>query len=287
MPSIISPALKAEFQKGSPNVATCVKITREDGQVFGFTSLDESFTFGGVLYNHNGSVDPTSIKSSAGTGVDSAEFTGPVSANSIILPEEVRRGLWNDADVEIFKVNPLSLGDGKKDQLNGFIGGITLEDLLWKVEVFGLSAYLKQEVGDVTSLTCLTTFCSNQCKLNVADFTFTRTVSDVDDAKTVDFQTDNHASGYYTKGWIEFLDGPNAGYKREVKLHTLVGGNTAHIILRDPFPYTPENGQQAKLTRGCNKLWVTCSTVFHNGRNFRGEPHIPGSETIATIGRQN
>ena len=40
----------------------------------------------------------------------------------------------------------------------------------------------------------------------------------------------------------------------------------------------PQEGDTLKLTAGCDKTFKTCREKFGNGLNFRGFPHLPGSD---------
>ena len=45
-----SPALLAHMAQGTTTIAWCWKVTRTDGEVFGFTSVDRDLTIDGVTY---------------------------------------------------------------------------------------------------------------------------------------------------------------------------------------------------------------------------------------------
>ena len=40
-------------------------------------------------------------------------------------------------------------------------------------------------------------------------------------------------------------------------------------------------GSRAILREGCDHTFSTCSARFGNGRNFRGEPFLPGNDLLS------
>ena len=52
------------------------------------------------------------------------------------------------------------------------------------------------------------------------------------------------------------------------------------VGLRD-VPRAPvEIGCRVELREGCDKRFATCVSRFANGVNFRGEPHLPGTDLL-------
>jgi uncharacterized phage protein (TIGR02218 family) len=56
-----------------------------------------------------------------------------------------------------------------------------------------------------------------------------------------------------------------------------------------PMPNTIALGDSFTVSAGCDKQFDTCISRFSNAINFRGEPHVPGTdkllETSATRSR--
>ncbi len=42
-------------------------------------------------------------------------------------------------------------------------------------------------------------------------------------------------------------------------------------------------GEQVSVVAGCDKQIETCRTKFSNALNFRGFPHMPGNDFVASI----
>lgn len=87
---------------------------------------------------------------------------------------------------------------------------------------------------------------------------------------------DQVATGWFTWGWVEWLDGPNAGARMEVSLFTN-GAGIGAFKLAMPMARASLVGDKFKVTAGCDGRRVTCVNKFSNILNFRGEPDIPGN----------
>lgn len=88
-------------------------------------------------------------------------------------------------------------------------------------------------------------------------------------------------SGYFDRGLITFTSGPNTGLSMEVKSYTV-----GQMILVLPMPYVVAVGNTYSLIAGCDKTFPTCRDRFSNVLNFRGEPYLPGTDSIVQVGRK-
>lgn len=114
--------------------------------------------------------------------------------------------------------------------------------------------------------------CARRAALTV---TFAGTVNSVTSSLIFASNALTQAAGYFTGGEVRWLTGANAGLKREVKEFA-----NKQIILALPMPYAIANGDTFNVLAGCDKLFATCKAKFNNVANFRGEPHIPGTDAI-------
>lgn len=58
------------------------------------------------------------------------------------------------------------------------------------------------------------------------------------------------------------------------------------IKLAVPMTRTIDAGTTYQITRGCDRKWQTCKTVFNNLVNFRGFPFVPGIERAYKVNNQ-
>lgn len=283
------------------SVALCVKVTRRDGQVFGFTSANSALRVLGVNYAPEASVTTSSLRATEDTGVDNLEAVGLIQSASVTVAD-IRAGTWNHAAVEMFLVNYEDLTQGRLVFFRGRVANIDYEDGQFTFELRGLGARLAQQVVQVTSPKCrVKELFDAQCFVGGANFDGGLTPGDFRHAATVDsvpggggglvinFDTDDIADGALAEGKVTFdasTGGLNAGLAREIKAHTRVSATIAQVTLHEVFPYAVAAGDVAELEQGCDRRFETCRDKFLNGGNFRGEPLIPGFGKITRRGRR-
>ncbi|TAF39061.1 MAG: hypothetical protein EAZ66_05445 [Alphaproteobacteria bacterium] len=83
------------------------------------------------------------------------------------------------------------------------------------------------------------------------------------------------AAQLFTHGVLTFTSGANKGISTEI-----LSFQSPEIQLALPLPFTPMIGDAYSMTQGCDRSFTTCSTRFNNALNFRGEPHIPGTDRL-------
>ncbi|RQS15525.1 DUF2163 domain-containing protein [Burkholderia sp. Bp9002] len=81
--------------------------------------------------------------------------------------------------------------------------------------------------------------------------------------------------GYFAYGLVRWLTGLNAGQTMEVK--TFAPGV---VTLGMPMPNAIHVGDTYSIVAGCDKQFGTCQARWNNIVHFRGEPYIPGPDTI-------
>ena len=81
----LSPALQAHLDDGTTTLAWCWKITRADGQSFGFTDHDCPLAFGGTDY------EPESGLSASEIGIVMGTFAAATFAVRLAIPFVVHR----------------------------------------------------------------------------------------------------------------------------------------------------------------------------------------------------
>lgn len=274
--------------------ALLVKITRQDGQIFGFTTFDDELVFDGVTYEAFAAMEASDLRSTAGTGVDNVEAMGALMSNRI-TDTDVLAGLWDQADVLLSECVWSDLALGDLTYLKGSLGEWTLETGRYRTELRSLAQRLAQQIVELYQPTCrVARLFDSRCYVRgvnydetntPADFRSTHTVASVGSVTEITFAANSQATGYYRHGRVAFTTGANAGIEREIKEHTLSGGQ-AVVTLQEAFPFTVTAGDSALLEAGCDRRLTTCVSRFANAGNFRGEPHLPGTDALLVRGRR-
>lgn len=276
----ISGNLKEIINQEVLNLVRCWKITLENGNTLCFTTSNEDFVYQNEKYNSISAYEISNLNANIDINDDSAEISNLI-VNDLIKDSDILSGLYNNAKVEIFIINKDNLDAGKVSLLNGNIADIEYKDNVFIAKVSGLKTQLNKTIGDVYSPLCRCGFCSDKCKLNKNNFTFSGIVSSV--INNVNFETNTttitqKSRGYFDYGIIEFTSGKNIGQKTEVKQFQYNS-----IILASELTYKIEVGDNFNITAGCDKQFSTCCNKFNNAINFRGEPHLPGTDILLKI----
>lgn len=287
----ISSNLLAALQSEVAVLAMCVKLTRTDGTVMGFTTYDHNIILAngdGTFQNYDpsNSFEPTAIRQEASEGVDNVEIAG-ILKSSAITDADIRAGKYDGASIQFMLMNPRSANDGVVYLTTGTIGEVTFRDSSFSVEIRSLTQALTQQIGDLFSPTCrVKQLGDSQCKIVLAPFQFARTIAVIDSIYQIEV-VDASVTGYYTYGRVIPVTGANSGLNisREIKSHTFAAGN-AVILLQEAFPYAFTVGDSITLEAGCDRQVSTCINRFANLVNFRGEPFIPGTDKLLHWGRK-
>lgn len=261
-----------------PALATFWLITRIDGIQFGFTDWTNDITTAGITYKSS----PGGSRSASQQRVDLA--TPSMEVTSIIADvsdEDIRAGKYSGASVKIFMAVPTDadfLTYGTIRLPGAYIGEIKTQDGVYVAEIRGLSYALSQSFIEVYTPTCRADFCDARCKLNPASFTVSAAITVVAGANA--FAPSTAPAGAGLKfGVCTFTSGKNKGFSIEVQQWD---GVFATLYL--PAPFAMHIGDTVDLLAGCDKTIATCTNVYNNSFNFRGEPAIPGMNFLFDYG---
>lgn len=282
-------ALAANFASGAPTPAHALRVTRADGQVFGFTSARRSVEISGVVYDAAQGLDASAIVASAGLDTDNLELT-TLDDGSLFTQADVVGGVWQGAAFVIFRYNWAAPTDGIEPVMAGTFGNVSLRQGAIVVELRGLQQYLQQPVGNLTSKTCRARFAdfprpngNNRCGLIAADHTEAVTVGTATSRRMFAIVRAPGASGPIPDGALDeglaiFTGGPNAGITAKIRAY--VG---AVVTLATDLPYLPATSDTLNVINGCRKrLDEDCAARFSNERRFQGEPHRPSIDTLTS-----
>jgi hypothetical protein len=108
---------QTHLDSGYLTTATLWKITRRDGEVFGFTDHDQDIEFGGLTYDASTSYNRTATADQAGFAVANMVIES-ILDSTLIVESDILAGLWDYAQVEMRTVN-------WQDRQTRYVTGIT------------------------------------------------------------------------------------------------------------------------------------------------------------------
>jgi uncharacterized phage protein (TIGR02218 family) len=269
-------------------LATCYKITRKDGTVTGFTSLDDNIVIDGVTYLASTGFTQSTFEETSDLRVNNLDIQGIISSPDI-TEDDLLSGKYSQAVCDIFIVNYKSLPSSLTDKTlikwvsTGFLGEVRLTDGQFVVEFRSISQLLSVNQLDLYSPRCrVKRFGNSLCKKDLTSYTFSLTVTTVSSPSSFLHSSTVQADDYFQNGIVKFTGGPNVGLELTCKTY-----KSGLITLVEP-PYFPiAIGHTFRAIRGCDRKFETCRDIFNNVKNFRGEPNtlLPGLDAIAKVQR--
>lgn len=272
----LSPELDAALRLGVGTFATCWRLTRLDGRVFGFTDHDRDLVFDGVTHAASTGFTATEATARADLSVGGLEIEGALQSAAIDVAE-VEAGLWDGATVEIDRVDwtdpsrRLTLG-------RGVLGEIARADGAFTAEVRSLAHRLDETGGRLFQHRCDAELGDARCGVVVTE----RSAS-------VDALIDPHrlrvtgldaaALGDFDRGLVRVIGGAADGFASEIRFHGSDGVGVVLDLWR-PIAAALAVGDALVVTPGCDRRWETCRDRFGNASAFRGFPHIPGNDFL-------
>jgi uncharacterized phage protein (TIGR02218 family) len=280
----VSPSLLQHLQDCVTTLATCFKITRLDGVVYGFTSWDRPLVLDGVSYQATESLVSSALESTSDLTPDNVDIQGALN-HDILDAVDLMSGVYDGASVDVFRVNyqdlPTSLMDTRILWLRrAVIATVSFENGRFVAELRGLTEKLKKAHLDLYSPTCRARRLGDwSCGISLNSHQNTHSVTTVTDGRR--FGANNpKADNYYRFGIVRWTSGQNTGREFVVKAYA-----SGQFTLAFAPPFAVAAGHTFVATRGCDRQFSTCRDVFNNVKNFRGEPPhlLPGEDKIRTL----
>lgn len=275
--------LSAHIRERVTSIATCWKITRTDGVIYGFTDHDRDLQVSDgqtvTIYRAATGYTRSAVANKADLSVDNLDMAGFFDS-AAITERDLRAGLWDNAEIKIFQVNWRRPGDGIIPLRKGTIGEVGISDGQYTAEMRGLTQPLQQTIGEVYAPTCTADLGDARCGVDLSAFTESATVTSVIDAQTLEVSGLSAASDYYNAGLATFTAGASQGVKMEVARWDAVSGR---LTLFQPVLFEVAAGDTLDVYPGCDKRLATCRDRFNNVRRFRGFPSVPTPDSIVRI----
>ena len=253
------------------------KITRRDGQAFGFTDHVTDLEVGGFVFRAVNAADGAQVDSSDGLSPATSEVD---VAGGTIAERDVEARLWALARVEAWLVDYTDPSLGAVKLPGGELGEVKFDGARVTVELRGFKHRLGKPIGETVQPTCGADLGDARCGVNLAPYTVTGTLTAVTDAQHFADSARAEAAGYFDGGLLTMTSGANAGRSMEIKRFSAGGAFVAFL----PFSYPLAVGDTYSLAPGCAKTVADCAGKFSNLVHCRGFPFVPGLQAIRNGG---
>lgn len=249
------------------------RVTRADGVVLGFTDHDEDMAVDGTLCRAASGFAASDNEAASGMAANAGELQGGFSSETI-SEDELSAGKFDHARVELFLVNWAEPSQFIRLDVRE-IGEVTRAGDAFTAELRSMAHRLDQPQGRVYGRRCDASLGDSRCRVSLGAFQSSATVSGQGDRSHLDVTgLGARESGFFDQGSLRFADGSTAMIER----HVAEAGGVGRLTLWLPLERDVAAGEAVTLTAGCDKRFSTCRTRFANGLNFRGFPHMPGSD---------
>ncbi len=250
--------------------------------MLGFTDHDLEVEVGGVVCRADAGMTARVLHQTTGLSVDNTEAFGALSALSITEADLIA-GRFDGAEVRAFLVNWRS-PDDFVEQFRGQLGEVTRTGGAFKAELRGLSERLNRPHGMAYTPACSAVLGDSRCRFDLTQpgYTATGLVDTVADGRGfVLANVSGFDDRWFEGGKFEVLSGAASGLFGVVK-NDRQNGAKREIELWQSIGAEVVAGDQVWLRAGCDKTQSTCRDKFANFLNFRGFPHIPGEDWLAS-----
>jgi uncharacterized phage protein (TIGR02218 family) len=265
---------------GATTLATCWRITRRDGAVLGFTDHDEALVFDGTEFLPAHGLDGGETSGKLGPQVDTAEVAGIIHSDAL-TEDDILMGRYDGATVESFRVNWRDVAE-RALLSRDTIGEITREDGRFRAELRSGQQKLNVAKGRLYQALCDAELGDVRCGINIEDpaYKAEASVAEVHDRFRLALNgLDGFAEGWFACGKASWTGGKRIGLADRVTAHARIGGADI-LTFAEPVGDWAAAGDTLIAYAGCDRRFSTCKARFANAANFRGFPHIPGSDFI-------
>ena len=276
----LPPALAAHLSGDVTTLCHAWRLTRRDAVAFGFTDHDRDLVFDGTTFRASTGFDSSEAETDLGLASTGSDVAGAFSDDAI-TNKDLKDGRYDGATVEVFLVNWQS-PDQFLHLRTQEIGEVKTNGNAFTAELRSLASRLEQVQGRVYTRRCDAVLGDARCGVDLTASAF-RGAGVVVSAEDTDSCLASGLAAFsdhwFRFGLVRWTSGDNAGLTSEVEDQTTDADATL-LSFWAPLPNLPKAGDMFDITAGCAKTFAVCGEKFANRLNFRGFPHLPGSDFV-------
>lgn len=273
-------ALADHLATGETTLCRAWRVTCRDGFMLGFTEHDQKLTFEGTVFEPGTGFAATEASVASGLSAPGAEVRGGFSSDAI-TEADLAAGRYDGARVELFLVNWQAADEQHALMSVQEIGEVSRAGPGFSAELRSFAHRLQQPEGRIYNRRCDADLGDLRCRVDmgVANRRVSAVVAEVlsADRLTVSGLPDL-VEGHFRLGHLRFDEGVLSGRRLAIEESGAAAGGLVTLRLWLPLEARPAEGDAVTLTVGCDKSFATCREKFGNPLNFRGFPHMPGSD---------
>jgi uncharacterized phage protein (TIGR02218 family) len=273
--------IASHLASGTTTLCTCWRLIRADGVVLGFTDHDRDLTFASTAFLAASGLSGSEVEGALGLAVGGGDLTGALTA-SVLTEADILAGRYDGASVETWLVNWADVSARLLLDVSR-IGDIRRDDRAFTAETRSAAAPYDQEKGRLYLPRCDAEFGHARCGLSLAapNRRVTSLITEVEGPSVFRVASPGSiAAGALAEGRAVFQTGAANGLTAAIVAHQRMG-SADRITLDRQVTAGFVTGDAVQLTIGCDKRFSSCKE-FGNSVNFRGFPHVPGTDQAFT-----
>jgi len=274
-------SLQNHLAGGASTVSRAWLVRRRDGVVYGFTDHDGDLAFDGMAFKASSGVTARMLQQTTGLSVDNSEALGALSDASV-TEADLLSGRFDGAEVRSWLVNWADVAQ-RVELFRGTFGEITRVAGQFRAELRGQTEALNQPRGRVYHKGCSAILGDAACGFDLGrpEFAAETVIGEAAGAVVRFSGLTSFAAGWFQRGRLVVQSGAAAGLVGVIKADKQDGALRV-IELWAGLGVDLTSGDVVRLEAGCDKTADTCRIKFDNFLNFRGFPHIPGDDWLAS-----
>lgn len=278
--------LAAHLALGETTTAQCWRVIRTDGVTLGFTDHDRVLTIEGTACSPTFGLDGGEVPARLGAQVETGEVLG-ILDSAAISEDDILLGRYDGATVETWLVNWASPEQKLRLRMDT-VGEIVREDSVFRAELRSPQQALNVTRGRLYQGLCDAVVGDARCGVNLdlpSHKGAATVLAVIDPFQVLVGGLSGFAEGAFAFGVARWASGKREALSDAVLTHRR--GPEGDVL-----GFAEKVGDWATIddvlsvTVGCDRRFSTCKSVFGNGANFRGFPHIPGSDYVLRHPRQ-
>jgi uncharacterized phage protein (TIGR02218 family) len=272
--------LALHLAQGETTTAKCWRVIRTDGVTLGFTDHDRPLLVAGTNCVPSFGLDGGEVPSRLGQQVETGEVLG-VLDSAAIAEDDILLGRYDGARVETWLLNWSEPSQCVMLRVDT-IGEIVREDGVFRAELRSPQQALNITRGRVFQGLCDASVGDARCGVDTGNAAYRGEAIVV--GLIDDFQLRVSGLSGFEEHWFAFgvalwTDGQRHGLRDPILTHRRnADGDILGFSSRVGEWCSP--GDVLTVTVGCDRRFTTCREKFANTANFRGFPHIPGSDYV-------
>jgi len=266
---------------GVTTVCRAWLVRRRDGVAYGFADHDGDLSWDGQVFKASSGMTARVLQQTTGLSVDNSEALGALSDASV-TEGDLLAGRFDGAEVRSWLVNWADVAQ-RVEQFRGSFGEITRVAGQFRAELRGQTEALNKPKGRVYHRGCSAILGDAACGFDLERPEFS-SVAEVEQTAGVVLRfagLTSYAPGWFQRGRLVVQSGAATGLVGVIKADKQDGSQRV-IELWAGLGVGLAVGDVVRLEAGCDKTAATCQVKFDNFLNFRGFPHIPGDDWLAS-----